>query len=96
MKYATCEEDYAHECTESSDSHDVIHTASSHYKIGMPFSIPYPSSCNCSMEGTTIAGGTAPTTKPKKKLHSQGKFIRKWEITVVEHDLREAWTHRQS
>ena len=36
-------------------------------KVGMPFSIPYPFSCKCSMEGTTTAGETAPTTKLREK-----------------------------
>lgn len=32
-------------------------------KVGMPFLMPYPFSCKRSMEGTTTAGETAPTTK---------------------------------
>lgn len=37
-------------------------------KVGMPFSIPYPLSCKTSMEGTTTAGETAPTTKLRETL----------------------------
>lgn len=37
-------------------------------KVGMPFSVPYPFSCNNSMEGTTTAGETAPRTKLKGRL----------------------------
>lgn len=37
-------------------------------KVGMPFSIPYPFSCKNSMEGTTTAGETAPSTKLRERL----------------------------
>lgn len=37
-------------------------------KVGMPFSTPYPFSCNISMLGTTTAGETAPRTKLKDRL----------------------------
>lgn len=37
-------------------------------KVGMPFLIPYPFSCKSSMEGTTTAGETAPTTKLIERL----------------------------
>lgn len=37
-------------------------------KVGMPFSTPYPFSCKSSMEGTTTAGETAPSTKLRERL----------------------------
>lgn len=37
-------------------------------KVGMPFLMPYPLSCKRSMEGTTTAGETAPSTKLLERL----------------------------
>lgn len=37
-------------------------------KVGMPFLMPYPPSCKRSMEGTTTAGETAPSTKLIERL----------------------------
>lgn len=47
-------------------------------KVGMPFSTPYPFSCRSSMEGTTIAGETAPSTKLKQR---HGKLTGKHPFT---------------
>lgn len=47
-------------------------------RVGMPFSTPYPFSCRSSMEGTTTAGETAPSTKLKERF---GKPIGKHPFT---------------